>query len=470
MNLLYLSPAEPTCYANDNDAYVPERWAHEGLAILEENMVAASMVHRDFEDEIAEFGDVVNTRQPASFKIRRKTDNDDVETQDARSTNVQVPLDQHIYNSFVIKDGEASKSFQELVTIYMVPAMQTIARSVDRAVLGQVHRFLAGPSGRVGRLLNLDETNSKDHLLEARKVLNDNKAPVTGRNLVLGSASETALLKNELFIAADQRGDGGTALEDARLGRILGFDTWMDQNVNDIAPGTSDVAVGTVTSATGIGTTGSQDVTITGYTARPGEFAVVAGNDQPTYLTAATTGGGNTTAVTLHEANKFATEAGAAITVYQAHRVAGDYPAGHTKGITVDSFAQPLQIGQLVAFGTGAGRRTYTVIESEPSGSSRVIWLDRPLEVALADNDWAFPGPAGAMNVALHRDALALVTRPLALPNQSMGVMAAVASYNDIAMRVTMQYNSIKQGTVVNMDILAGVAVLDPDLAVVLQG
>jgi len=74
------------------------------------------------------------------------------------------------------------------------------------------------------------------------------------------------------------------------------------------------------------------------------------------------------------------------------------------------------------------------------------------------------------MNMAFHRDALALVTRPLALPNQSMGVMAAVASYNDIAMRVTMQYNSIKQGTVVNMDILAGVAVLDPDLAVVLQG
>lgn len=97
MNPLYLSPAEPTCYANDNDAYVPERWAQEGLAILEENMVAASMVHRDFEDEVREFGDVVNTRQPASFKIRRKTDDDDDETQDARSTNVQVPLDQHIF-------------------------------------------------------------------------------------------------------------------------------------------------------------------------------------------------------------------------------------------------------------------------------------------------------------------------------------------------------------------------------------
>ena len=376
MNLLYLSPAQPTCYANDNDAYIPERWAEEGLAILEENMVAASMVHRDFEDEIAEFGDVVNTRQPASFKIRRKTDDDDVETQDARSTNVQVPLDQHIYNSFVIKDGEASKSFQELVSIYLLPAMQVIARGVDRAVLGQVHKFLAGPASRVGRLLNLDETNSKNYMLEARKVLNDNKAPVTGRNLVLGSASETALLKNELFIAADQRGDGGTALENARLGRILGFDTWMDQNVNDIAEGSSDVATGTVTNAAGIGATGSQAVTITGYEAQAGEYAVVAGNDQPTHVTAATVAAGDTTAVTLHEANKFATEAGAAITVYMAQSVKGAYPAAYTKGITIDGFTQPLQIGQLVSFGTGGSRHTYTVIESEASGSDRVIWLE----------------------------------------------------------------------------------------------
>jgi len=271
-------------------------------------------------------------------------------------------------------------------------------------VLGQVHRFLSGPAKRVGRLLNLDEDNSKDYLLEARKVLNDNKAPVTARNLVLGSASETALLKNELFIAADQRGDGGTALENARLGRILGFDTWMDQNVNDIAEGSSDVATGTVTNAAGIGATGSQAVSITGYEVQAGEYAVVDGNDQPTYVTAATTAVGDTTAVTFHEANKFATEAGAAITVYKAQSVKGAYPAAYTKGITIDGFTQPLQIGQLVSFGTGGSRHTYTVIESEASGADRVIWLDRPLE-------------------------------------------AAVASYNDIAMRITMQYNSIKQGT-----------------------
>ena len=85
---------------------------------------------------------------------------------------------------------------------------------------------------RVGRLANLSCQNSKDYVLEAREQLNINKAPLEGRNLVLAPVSETALLKNELFIAAQMRGDFGTALESATLGRILGFDTYMDQNVN----------------------------------------------------------------------------------------------------------------------------------------------------------------------------------------------------------------------------------------------
>lgn len=31
MNLLYLSQATYVCYANDNDAFIPELWANEGL-------------------------------------------------------------------------------------------------------------------------------------------------------------------------------------------------------------------------------------------------------------------------------------------------------------------------------------------------------------------------------------------------------------------------------------------------------
>ena len=84
--------------------------------------------------------------------------------------------------------------------------------------------------------------------------------------------------------------------------------------------------------------------------------------------------------------------------------------------------------------------------------------------------DKCFPGPAGALNLAFHRNAIALVTRPLAIPNNAMGVLSHVGVYNDIAMRVSMQYSINNGGTLVMLDILAGVAILDTNLAVVLQG
>ena len=94
--------------ANSLDAFVPEIWANESVLILLENMVASSLIHRDFENELARFGDIVNTRKPAEFTAKRKDVNDNVTIQDASATNIQVPLNQHLHTSFLIRDGEES--------------------------------------------------------------------------------------------------------------------------------------------------------------------------------------------------------------------------------------------------------------------------------------------------------------------------------------------------------------------------
>jgi hypothetical protein len=74
------------------------------------------------------------------------------------------------------------------------------------------------------------------------------------------------------------------------------------------------------------------------------------------------------------------------------------------------------------------------------------------------------------MCLGFHRDALALVNRPLAVPANSLGVQAAVGMYNDLAMRVAMQYNISSQGTQVTLDMLCGVKTLDENLGVVMLG
>ena len=57
------------------------------------------------------------------------------------------------------------------------------------------------------------------------------------------------------------------------------------------------------------------------------------------------------------------------------------------------------------------------------------------------------------------------VTRPLATPPANRGVDSHSANYDDLAMRASMQYDIQAQGTVVALDVLAGVAVLDWSVA-----
>jgi hypothetical protein len=457
----------PLCYANDNDALIPELWANESLAILEENMVMANLVHRDFSPLVASYGDVVNTRRPGEFSTKRKAQSDAVVSQDASSTNVQVPLNQHIYQTFTIKDEEASLSFKELISYYMEPAAMQLARGVDRILAGQVFRFFSNASGK---LAGMSSSNAKDWILETREEMNVNKAYPNGRNLVVSPQAETEMLKTELFIAANQRGDGGTALEEARLGRVLGFDTYMDQNVVYRPLLDADTVTLNHTAGASAGDTGNKACTTASANITDGSFVWFTGDQQP-QVVSAHTGTGPITGITLVDAYKYDVSANAVGYVFEPATAGATYAIGYDKGLTLNTITAnklPL-VGQLLATGTGASRKTYTIIEVDAvSTTSVIVWLDRPLEVAVTAADKVFPGPHGSMCMAFHRDAIALVSRPLALPSNSLGVQAAVGSYNDLAMRVAMQYDISNQGTVVTLDMLCGVALLDVNLGAAL--
>jgi len=432
----------------------------------------ANLVHRDFSPEVAEYGDVVNTRRVGTFKAYRKTDTDSVTAQDASATNVQVSLNMHNYINFTIKDGEASKSFKDLVDQHLKPAAQGIARSIDRMLCGQAQRFQSNAAGILGEVTS---TTVKDFVLEGREKLNRNNAYMQDRRLILGPAAETLMLQTDIFMKANERGDGGQALEDARLGRVLGFDTFMDQNATGLATtATTDNVAGTINYAAGYaaGNTASMTVSILAHEVVAGEFVLPEEDGQLTYATASTAST-NTTAVTLDSALKYAVTNAAAITCWKACAIDGALAAGHTKQVVLDGYtaAKPPQVGQLLAFGANAAlRHTYTITEAYENSSNTsqtIVYLDRAIETAVLNNGAAFPGPVGGINLLFHRDAIALVSRPLALP-RGAGVSAGVLNYNGVSMRVAMQYDIASQGTKVTLDLLCGTQVLDTNLGAVL--
>jgi hypothetical protein len=460
MQNLNFTLAQPyqTRYDNDVDALTPEVWAHESIAFLEENMVIGQLVHRDYSDEIAKMGDTVNIDKPADFKAKRKGVNDDVTIQDANASNVPVKLDQHIHTSFLIRDGEESVAIESLVDKYLEPALIAQARLLDQVLLGQTVQFVNNSYGTLGGLTG---SNAKESILGVRKILNTNKAHMSNRHMIWTVEGETAALNTDLFLTADKVGDDGTALREASLGRKLGFNHFMSQNSSEFVDSASigEVAVNKIggysKGATEIDIDGTEagDITANMWVKIEGVVYRVLSNVAGT--------------MTLTTGLKTPVADDAVVSGFAAGAVnnASGYAAGFGKYIAVDGAAS-YEVGQFISFGNLAGAAAYSIVDVEGD----TLMLDRPLEAAIVDDQVVNVAPGGSYNFAFHRNSLALVTRPLAMPKTGTGALSAIVSHNGYVMRATITYNGTKQGHLVTLDMLAGVKVLDTDLGAVLLG
>lgn len=453
-------------FANDLDAFVPEIWAQEGLMLLENNMVAGNLVHRDFENQIANFGDIVNTRLPANFVGKRKTDADSVTVQDAVVTNVPVPLNQHLHTSFLVKDGEESKGFQSLRDNLLAPAMLSLAQMVDEVVLAQAYQFLPNLVGQLGI------TPTKSSIIGIRQKMNELKVPMEGRNLIVTPQTEADLLDIDAFVAADKIGDEGSALREGSLGRKYGINHWMSQNTPSVPTG--QTAVLTDLALTAGFAKGSTVLTIDGRVAataiQDGSWVTIAGDDIP-HRVVTSTGGTTPSDITITPALASAVLDNAVVTEYVPGQIdfAAGYAAGFAKDLVIDGFGGgSIAAGGLVSLGVAPATDAVYGALSTPSATS--LLLGRPLAATHLDDAFVAPGPAGQYNFGFHRQALALVTRPLAAPASGTGALSFVASFNGLSMRIVMTYDGNKQGHLVTCDLLCGVKVLDQNLGCVMLG
>lgn len=440
-------------FLNTLDAFIPEVWAQESLMILEANMVAANLVHRDFENEIAQQGDTVNTRLPAAFAAVRKVDGDAVTNQNASATNVPVLLNQHLHTSFIIYDGERSKGAKYLRETYLVGAIQSIADAIDSILLGCVYQFGANKVGKLGTDL------TKTTVIQAREVLNTNKVPVGARNLIVTPNGEGSLLGIADFTNAEKVGDEGTIMREGSLGRKFGFNIFMCQNTPSIATGNT-VVTGAVNYASGYGI-GTTTLVVNGFTGllTVGSWCTIASDMIPQLITAQSAGGGSdTVGITISPGLASAVVHTAVISVYTpgAINFGAGYDTGYGKSMVINGFSVAPKKGQLISSVVTSPRYA-----AYGTPTTTGIVLNCPLEATVAHASVLGIGPKGEYNFAFDRDALALVMRPLEAPDPNTGVKSYVASYNGLGLRVTIGYDMNYQGMRVTVDALAGVKVLD---------
>jgi P22 coat protein - gene protein 5 len=297
--------------ANQLQEVTPKLLA-SGLLALREQAIMPRLVNREYEEQAGQIGSTVDVPIPSAITVQSVTPGPTPPaTADVSPTSVPIPLDQWFEAPFFMTDKDILTAMNGFLPMQASEAIKSIANQVDSYILNLykgVYGFVGTPgSAPFGSGIGTQSAT------QSRRVLNRQLAPLGDRRIVIDPDAEANALELPAFQYVQNAGDN-QVMREANLGRRLGFDFFVDQNVMTHVAGSaagflvnqSNHAVGskTVTVDTG---TGAWNV---------GDIFTVAGDVQ-TYVIKSSTA----TVLTYEPAAKTAFADNAAITKKPSHVV-----------------------------------------------------------------------------------------------------------------------------------------------------
>ncbi|MGE5138305.1 MAG: P22 phage major capsid protein family protein [Rudaea sp.] len=201
--------------------------AAQALGYLKANTVLARLVARDWDDEVATHGKIVNIPFTGALSVNAKSEGSTVTLQQPADTKVSVTLDKHKEVSFLLEDYGRALARPDFLSAYMADGVAKIAEEID----GDIAALYSGLSQTIDALSGLGE----DDFREARRLLNAAHAPLAQRCAVLGPDADKEVLGIDRAVNAQYAQSLGGMLADAYTGRFMGFDIYLDQNVKVVA-------------------------------------------------------------------------------------------------------------------------------------------------------------------------------------------------------------------------------------------
>lgn len=206
--------------------FIPEIVAAEALGYLTANLVMAPLVNRNYESDVAQYGDTVHVPKRGTLVVNLKTANNATTKQTPSGDKVSVVLNRHAEVTFLLEDPARAMSRPDILSGYVSDGLQVHAEAIDSYLLGLYSGFSTTP---------IDATTGSGGVVagtvtEARRIMNNNRVPNMGRHIVWHPDAEAELLQVEKFTSSDF-GDDGSAVREANIGRKYGFNHFMSQLV-----------------------------------------------------------------------------------------------------------------------------------------------------------------------------------------------------------------------------------------------
>lgn len=409
-----------------NTLITPSMIAKEALMQLENNLVFANRVHREYASEFkGGQGSTVSIRRPVKFAT---TNGAVASLQDVEEKSTNIVVDQRKHVAWEFSTQDLTLSIEEYSDRYIKPAAITLAQTVDRAI-ATLYRSVWNAVGTPG-----STPSSFANVALAAQRMDEMAVEMSDRTMAVNPAAAYAIANNQTTLNAvgDVR---KSAYERAMVGTVANFDMYQSQNIvtHTVGPlgGTPLIngANQNVAYSAAVGATWSQTLVTDGWTA--------------------------SAALRLNAGDVFT--------------IAGVFAVNPVPGEGTKQVLPYLQQFTVLsnASSDGAGNATLTIsppiITTGPQQTVSAVPADNAAITVLGSAATAYP-----MNLGFHKNAFALVTVPLDMPD---GVaFKARETYKGLSLRVVKDYDFTNDTDRIRLDVLYGVKAIYPDLASRLVG
>lgn len=213
----------------NNQFITVQEIARAALPILQDNLVFPALTYRDYGGDFGKKGDVIQVRKPPMYTASEFDST--ISLQDVEEESVYVTLDKIADVSVQLTAKEMALNLSDFTKQVLEPAAAAIAEKINSDGLA-LYKDIPYVSGSAGT-----DPSGISAFANAAKVLNDNKAPLSGRACIWNCAALASFQSDSDIVNAEKTGST-KALRNGSIGRLIGFDNYMSHQVCKHTKGT----------------------------------------------------------------------------------------------------------------------------------------------------------------------------------------------------------------------------------------
>jgi hypothetical protein len=287
-------------------------FARAALPRLMEHLVFPNLIHRDYSDDFAgKLGDTIRVRKPIVLTAHDFDPAVGVSEQDIEECAVDVTLDRIATVDVGIEALQGATCVGDVERVFIEPAAAALAKKINADGL-QLYKDVPSFVGEAGKT-----PSTLTILAEARKQLNRQNVPVSGRVALWDAEADAAFTALDAIVHAEKSGST-EGLREGSIGRVMGLDNFMSQSVCVHEAG-SLTASGNITVKTAV--TDADTIVLSGTsltgTVKQGDLLVIG--DKKTQHTVLANAAASGNAISVKVSPKITCAAGTTVQLIGSH-------------------------------------------------------------------------------------------------------------------------------------------------------